>query len=1150
MNVLGTSLFRIVLAAMILIGINPSSSPAQKKTIQQYVHDNWTTWNGLPQNSGLDIVQTKDGYLWFATQEGLARFDGVRFTIFDRTNTPVLRDSWIVRLMEDNEGGLWMRPNGVAPSITRYKNGAFTTFTKSDGLPSERILAIAKDTGAVWLGTDRGLSLFRNEKFRTFTTRDGLPSDTVTALTIDSRGRVWIGYPRGVCIFEKGSFKNFTANDGFADTALTRINIGSTANQSIGNAAYEDSKGTVWLAAPKHVYSFTRGRLTSYVMKSRPTDVTASAIVSNTIHANKTAEETVNAIHEDKKGTLWFGTQHGLQRFDSGNFTTYAVPSKDADENAILQIVEDQAGDLWFATGVGIKKFSGGKFESFKKRDGLGNDFVDKIFVDREGSIWIGTEGGGIDKLHLGKFVTYGMANGLSDGMIQSIIQDRKGALWIGTAEGGVNRMKDGIVTVFDTRQGLPSNSIQSLYEDSHGAIWVGTVKGAVKFQGNTRTVFTKKDGFVNDVASAFIDRKSGQFLAASGRKVLELKNGKFIPYHPLDSIATFVGGMFEDSKGTLWFATRNGVYRLTDTTLHHFTPEEGLEGNFPLSIYEDKEGVIWLSMSNVGLYRFKENKFSVITPQQGLFDYSAYNLFEDRFGYFWMSCNRGIYRASKAELNDVADGRKTSVKSTVYGEADGMMNRECNGGYSPAGWKMTDGKMAFASVKGVAVVDPAEINLNPVAPPVAIEDVRVDGKPQDLHGTLKFPAGSGKFDFHYTGLSFVGGDKVKFKYKLEGFDKDWFDAGTQREAFYTNLSPGEYTFRVIAANSDGVWNNEAASVSFELKPYFYQSAWFLALCIFLFLTTGPTIYFIRTRQLKNRAAELNGVVENRTRELQQTLDHLKDAQNQLVLSEKMASLGQLTAGIAHEIKNPLNFITNFAVLSQDLTKELRQELLLEREHVDAIHAEEIKEILDDLEQNVGKINDHGKRADSIVRGMLLHSRGKAGERQQTDLNALLSEYTNLAYHGMRAQDQSFNIKIETEFDPSIGKMSIVPQDLSRAFLNIVNNACYAANEKKKSQQNGFMPVVRVSTRNLGGRVEIHIWDNGTGIPQSVRDKIFNPFFTTKPAGVGTGLGLSLTYDTITQEHKGEIKVDTKEGEFTEFIITLPNLQSDRGELS
>ena len=266
----------------------------------------------------------------------------------------------------------------------------------------------------------------------------------------------------------------------------------------------------------------------------------------------------------------------------------------------------------------------------------------------------------------------------------------------------------------------------------------------------------------------------------------------------------------------------------------------------------------------------------------------------------------------------------------------------------------------------------------------------------------------------------------------------------------------------------------------------------------------------------------------------------LKEAQTQLVQAEKMASLGQLTAGIAHEIKNPLNFVNNFSELSAELTKELGQELETQKDRMDEKSLKYIKELLADLESNVTKINEHGKRADSIVKGMLLHSRGKAGEMQLTDLNALLDEYIKLAYHGMRAQDTKFNIKIETNFDPALGSIAVVPQNISRVFLNIVNNACYSTYEKKNERGDKYAPVLAVSTKKIGDKVEIRIRDNGKGIPQEIIDKIFNPFFTTKPAGKGTGLGLSLSYDIVVKEHKGELKVNSEVGEFAEFIITIP----------
>ena len=270
-------------------------------------------------------------------------------------------------------------------------------------------------------------------------------------------------------------------------------------------------------------------------------------------------------------------------------------------------------------------------------------------------------------------------------------------------------------------------------------------------------------------------------------------------------------------------------------------------------------------------------------------------------------------------------------------------------------------------------------------------------------------------------------------------------------------------------------------------------------------------------------------------RQVHELLNDLKNTQDKLVTQSKLAALGALTAGIAHEIKNPLNFVNNFAELSGNLMQELREEMTKEPPD---------KNVLDDilltLEQNAGKIKEHGKRADSIVRSMLQHSRGKAGERQPTDINAMLEEDINLAYHGMRAQDNSFNIKIETDLDPSIGKLDIVPQDISRVFLNIINNGCYAAHRKKMEQNGSFTPILSVLTRNLKDRVEIRIRDNGNGIPESVREKLFTPFFTTKPAGQGTGLGLSISYDIVVQGHNGQLFFETEEGNFTEFIIRLP----------
>ena len=1099
------------------------ASPVPRKSIKQYVHQNWTTADGMPQNSAQDIAQTRDGYIWFATQEGLARFDGVKFTVFDRTNLPKLRTAWVLRLAQDSAGGLWFVTQGLPSGIGRYVRGAFAFYDTTAGLPSNSVRAfLPGKMDTVWLGTERGLVRIEGGEIRKiYRVAQGLPGDTVTALALDSRERLWIATSGGLVRLANGKVEPV---QGFRDSTLLGVNGGASI--------FEEKDGTVWLSTPSSVFALGQGSVSHYGAK------------------DGFSGRDVQWILQSRSGDVWFGTKRGLFRRTQGGFLPVRLPGG-LEVSNILQIAEDREGSLWLVTGKGIARLTDGSPELFQKKDGLGDNGLTKLMIDSEGNIWVGTIAGGVDRFRDEKFVTYSTRTGLSYDIVQPVIEDRQGAIWLGASFGGVNRIANGTITVFDAHNGLPGNNVLGLAEDALGNIWVVTSQGLCTIrEGKVTLRRSNPESEVELAHSAVLQTRSGGILVGEGNRVLAFRNNTFMPVCTTGTSATTrsqIRGLYEDRDGTIWVVTTEQVYWLKQGKLTLVPGAAGLPAGYLGALYQDSDGVIWLDVTGTGLVRYKDGKFIAITPAQGLFDFAAYTILEDESGNFWMSSNKGVYRARKQDLNDVADGKKRSLTCVSYGEADGMGSRECDGHYFPSGWKLHDGRMVFPTVKGITIVDPANFKVNTVPPPVIMEGFLVEGEPQRLDSVVTVLPGPQRFEFQYTGISFAGGGKVHFKYQLEGLDKDWIDAGTHREAFYTHLDPGKYTFRVIAANSDGVWNEAGSSVSFQLRPYFYQSAWFIGLIVLLFLTSGPTFYFLRMRSVNRRKAALERQVSDRTAELQKTLQDLKDTQHQLVLSEKMASLGQLTAGIAHEIKNPLNFITNFAILSQDLVRDLRSDLIADRGGVDEGRANEIQELLNDLELNVGKINEHGRRADSIVRGMLLHSRGKAGERQDIDLNALLAEYTSLAYHGLRAQDQSFNVKIETEFDPAVGKVRVVPQDLSRAFLNIVNNACYAANEKRKGAQIPFSPVVRVSTRAAGNCVEIRIRDNGNGIPQAIRDRIFNPFFTTKPPGVGTGLGLSLSYDIITGEHKGQIAVESKEGEHTEFVISLPRSSADQG---
>jgi signal transduction histidine kinase len=369
----------------------------------------------------------------------------------------------------------------------------------------------------------------------------------------------------------------------------------------------------------------------------------------------------------------------------------------------------------------------------------------------------------------------------------------------------------------------------------------------------------------------------------------------------------------------------------------------------------------------------------------------------------------------------------------------------------------------------------------------------------------------------------------------LQNYDNGWSQASSERRAYYFNIPPGKYVFRVKAVNSYGVWAEKTIEVI--IMPPWWRSWWAYCFYGLLFVTLVFGFDRFQRHRLLKSEREKNQLRElAQAKEIEKAYTELKATQTQLIQSEKMASLGELTAGIAHEIQNPLNFVNNFSEVSNELIVEIEEERAKKPETRDE---KLVTEILIDIKQNLEKINHHGKRADAIVKGMLQHSRSNSGVKEPTDINALADEYLRLAYHGLRAKDKSFNASMKTDFDETIGKIDIIPQDIGRVILNLITNSFYAVTEKKHQQPDGYEPKVEINTRKSNNSVVVSVKDNGNGIPQKALDKIFQPFFTTKPTGQGTGLGLSLSYD-IVKAHGGEITVETKEGEGTTFKIQLP----------
>jgi ligand-binding sensor domain-containing protein/AraC-like DNA-binding protein len=754
------------------------------KEISDYIHEAWQTENGLPQSCVQAITQTRDGYLWLGTQEGLVRFDGLRFVIFDKSNTKEIKKNYIQTLLESKEGTLWIGTMGGG--LIQLKEGKFTTYTTNEGLSSNNILSTCEDSqGNLWIGTQGGgLNKFKNGKFISYTTKDGLCSNTIMSICQGPGGSVWMStIPGGLCRLKDKKLTTYTTKEGLSD-----------------NVVY--------------------------------------------------------AVYKDMKGNLWIGSKEGLNRFHEKKFTNYTT-KQGLSCNIIRSIYQDREGILWIGTqGGGINRFKDGRFSAFTTKQGLSHNFVFSIYEDWEGNLWIGTYGGGLNVLKDGKFLTYTTKEGLSHNFIRTIFEDSQGNLWVGTFGGGLNRFNKGKFITYTTKQGLSNNYVLSVYEDRHKNLWIGTHgNGLNRFKNGKFTIYHTVDGLSKDYVLSFCeDRQGNLWIGTYGGGLNRFKNGSFNAYTTKDGLSSnVVRVIHEDRKGNLWIGTYGGGLNcLKNGEVTIYTTGQGLSDNTVYALYEDREENLWIGTDGGGLNRFKNGKFTVYTSKKGLYDDIIFRILEDGKGYFWMTCNKGVFKVKKKELNDFAEGKIKSITCVSYGKGDGMKSPECNGGSQPAGCKTRDGKLWFPTMQGVAVMDSNNNKINTVIPPVIIEKVKVDDQFIDIKENIKIPPGKKRFEFHYTAPSFVAPQKVKFKYKLEGFDEKWVDVGTpvERIAYFTNLSPGKYRFRVIACNNDGTWNQTGASFSFVLKPFFYQTHWFYGLVAIVIIILGLVLHLIRVRKI------------------------------------------------------------------------------------------------------------------------------------------------------------------------------------------------------------------------------------------------------------------------------------------------------------
>jgi signal transduction histidine kinase len=629
--------------------------------------------------------------------------------------------------------------------------------------------------------------------------------------------------------------------------------------------------------------------------------------------------------------------------------------------------------------------------------------------------------------------------------------------------------------------QGLSDNTVVDMNLDQQGNIWISTPRGGI----NEIDPMTWTIRYLNNAPLKVLNQRPLQL----------------------------------DNAGNMWIGTKTGVYiaDLKNQKLISLSTPQGLIDNVVISMVKHGNQ----------MYAGTAKGISVITPPAGPIS-DGKNWKVESFGKLY-------------GLNKVTDGVETDLvtKDGTYWWGDA--------GLTLLDLTKKDHFIPTVHITGINIMEVQEhfTGRRPsVSNSMAWETVT---GPDNMPVNLQLPYNQNYMQFEFSSLNLASHDTVWYKYRLIGADKNWCEGTlTNLSKNYFNLAAGKYIFEVISKSTDNGWS-KSTLLTFTINPPWWQTWWAYVLYVVLLAGSIWGFSHYRSLQLIKDKRTLEHKVHVRTEEVRQQKEEietqrddldkafreLKETQSQLVQREKMASLGELTAGIAHEIQNPLNFVNNFSEVSAELVDEMDEEL-------NKGDIEEAKAIGVDLKQNLEKIRHHGKRADAIVKGMLQHSQSGSGAKEPTNINSLADEYLRLSYHGLRSKDKSFNAEMVTHFDEKLPLINVIPQDIGRVLLNLFNNAFYAVNQKSKTAGEGYKAEVSVSTSLKNGQVVIKVKDNGVGIPDAIKEKIMQPFFTTKPTGEGTGLGLSLTYDMVVKGHGGSISVDTKESSYTEFTVSLP----------
>lgn len=780
-------------AALVGLAVLPASALDPGRRLTQYLHRIWQARQGLPESSIVAIHQTPDGYLWLGTEEGLVRFDGVRFTSPEDLDGLALPKMSVRQIAEDSRGGLWIATADAG--LFRIENGTVAHLSEREGLPSDKVACLFRgQQGELWACTERGLAQIKDGKIHVIEASAGLATGdikeavgSIQAAAQLRDGSIWMG----------GDGAHLTVWNG---TQFTTFSLHSVPAYVRVQAMLAGSDGALWIGTTAGLIRLENGREQRFTK------------------TDGLANDAVLSLAEGRNESIWIGTDGGFSRWRNGEIESF-LPKNGLSQSTVASLYEDREGSLWVGTKRGLNQFEDRRTLPFTTSEGLPSNDTGPVFQDARGVIWVGTLGAGLTRFERRQSSVLIKQDGLSSNSILSLAGDADGTLWVGT-DRGLDRMRDGRISAI-----LPG-TIRSLYRDSAGTLWIGTSKGPAV-----------------------------------------LRSGRIVRLNPADAVVSFV-----EADGKILAAVEGlGIKAYDERTLRELA-SPSLAIRDADTLYRDREGRIWIGGIGSGLHLVDGGKRVDFSTKDGLFDDEIYGIAADDRDSLWFASSTGIFSVSRRELLEFASGKTRSVTSTPFSPLDGLQTVECKPGVQPAAWRMRDGWLSFSTIRGLIAINTDEALLKMDPPPVVIESVAIDGRCQRLGKLRELSPGDENLEFRYTAPSLRNPQRITFRYKLEGFDHDWVDAGTRRQAFYTNLRPGDYRFRVTACNADGTCNDGGTSLAFVLPARFYQHTWFYVACALLLVLLARLAYVFRIQHIERQFAAILAERSRIARELHDTL--------------------------------------------------------------------------------------------------------------------------------------------------------------------------------------------------------------------------------------------------------------------------------------